>query len=521
MPPALQLSSMPDDLLDLILSWCLWHAWNSLRRVCKRWKAVVDTSPLMSRNVQAGTCIRKHLPDLEGAALVRLAAAKAGVAQEGYLRLAHLPGVLEAAQQLTGLTSLNLSSLASMAHSLLCLKLSIDCLRPATCVPLGELAVLTALEVGSFVADIPAELWASVARMPRLADLSVTVNTLADEEPCRIGSTAWAALAACTQLSRLRLEHTLMAAYEGHDAGEIRLSGGIAALTSLRSFSIEGPVFNLGDLWAHPTLTHLSLNGFGVWEVFPEAPLPALKRLRLDALYSEMTVVPHSLWQLAGLASVQLFNDNRGHDWEPLLAGLQQLPNLASLHMAYCRFEADTVPASLRRIAGLQALNLSSTHISFLPPGPYLGSLHTLMLGENKLTRVPPSLCQATALQVLDLSPHWNPERNQPGLSVDAAGLATLVRLHSLRLLAAPDSPATMLPLCALACALPGLLLSVSTRCTSLDRLPALPNGWDGGIDEEQWADMHGRLTGLLVAMRQAHPALDELAAKLSALPAK
>lgn len=80
----------------------------------------------------------------------------------------HLPGVLEAVQQLTGLTSLALFSsghekdlenqadldkgavvaalpfsLASMAHNLSELHLSIDCLRPVTCPPLGELFALT------------------------------------------------------------------------------------------------------------------------------------------------------------------------------------------------------------------------------------------------------------------------------------------------------------------------------------------------------------------------------------------
>ncbi len=41
----------------------------------------------------------------------------------------------------------------------------------------------------------------------------------AERDPCQIGSTAWTALAACTQLSRLRLEHSLLDAYDGFTSG--------------------------------------------------------------------------------------------------------------------------------------------------------------------------------------------------------------------------------------------------------------------------------------------------------------
>lgn len=42
-----------------------------------------------------------------------------------------------------------------------------------------------------------------------------------------------------------------------------------------------------------------------------------------------------------------------------------------------------------------------------LPDGPYLDSLHTLMLGGNNLWRVPPVLRRATNLQVTFAGPLW------------------------------------------------------------------------------------------------------------------
>ncbi|KAL4418978.1 hypothetical protein ABPG77_004451 [Micractinium sp. CCAP 211/92] len=250
--------SVPDDLLDFILSF-VHYEWNRLRRVCKRWRAAVDGSPVMSRWVNTCEHGKEAIQHLDGAALVRLAAAKAGVAVEGYLCQAHLPGVLEAAQQLTGLTSLNITSsayekdlwdqpdfdcgaavaarpfsLASMAHSLANLDLAIDCLRPVTCPPLGELSALTFLAVGTFVAAIPAELWAAVAHLPRLADLNVSVHTLEERGPCHIGSTAWTDLAACTQLSRLKLEHQTVKAYNGCSPGKSQPSQAAAAWIRFR-----------------------------------------------------------------------------------------------------------------------------------------------------------------------------------------------------------------------------------------------------------------------------------------------
>ncbi len=59
---------------------------NRLRRVCKRWRAAVDGSPVMSRWVNTCEHGKEAVQHLDGPSLVRLAAAKAGVAVEGYLR---------------------------------------------------------------------------------------------------------------------------------------------------------------------------------------------------------------------------------------------------------------------------------------------------------------------------------------------------------------------------------------------------------------------------------------------------
>lgn len=120
---------------------------------------------------------------------------------------------------------------------------------------------------GHLVADVPAELWAAAARLPRLADLCVLVNTLGGDQRANLHATAGipcvrhlqvaasletlGCLPAClthlrwqqpsaepsrregplpdwqhgldgsggTQLSRLRLEHSLLDAYDGFTSG--------------------------------------------------------------------------------------------------------------------------------------------------------------------------------------------------------------------------------------------------------------------------------------------------------------
>ena len=57
-----------------------------------------------------------------------------------------------------------------------------------------------------------------MARMPRLAELTVAVHSLVGAA-CLIGSEAWAALRACTGLTRLELKHHTTAAYEGCSGG--------------------------------------------------------------------------------------------------------------------------------------------------------------------------------------------------------------------------------------------------------------------------------------------------------------
>ncbi|KAL4418982.1 hypothetical protein ABPG77_004455 [Micractinium sp. CCAP 211/92] len=266
----------------------------------------------------------------------------------------HLPGVLEAVQQLTGLTSLALFSsghekdlenqadldkgaavaalpfsLASMAHNLSELHLSIDCLRPVTCPPLGELFALTSLAVGTFVADITAEL------------------------------AAWTALAACTQQSMLRLENDVSRAY---------------------------------DVLA---------------------------------------------------------------DYDDCITGMAQ-----------------------------------------------------------------PGRCPVLVSAVLDLSPPSLSKEEGEGLVLDAAAVAVLASLCDLRLLFALDRPATVRSLWALACALPSLLLVFTDDHVMDSTHLVLPHGWDGGINEDVWSDMHRQLAEQVACMRRNAPELCQFADSLLAQPA-
>ena len=213
----------------------------SMRRVCKLWQRVIDNSALSANLNARWHAVQSGDPD----ALVRLAHAQAGVVQRANLPAAHLPGVVQAARQLTSVRWLHLTATADegepaqhgvpegsshgaelarlplglegLAH-LAQLELDVDDLQASSCAQLSTLSTLTHLTAGTLTGQVPAELWAAVARMPQLAELIMAVQTL-DDAPCCIGEQDWAELQACTGLTRLELKHHTTAAYEGCSGG--------------------------------------------------------------------------------------------------------------------------------------------------------------------------------------------------------------------------------------------------------------------------------------------------------------
>ncbi len=66
----------------------------------------------------------------------------------------------------------------------------------------------------------------------------------AERGPCHVDSKAWTALAACTQLSRLKLEHQAMKAYNGCSPGKPKPSQAAAAWIGFRQWQqcwVSGP----------------------------------------------------------------------------------------------------------------------------------------------------------------------------------------------------------------------------------------------------------------------------------------
>lgn len=111
-------------------------------------------------------------------------------------------------------------------------------------------------------------------------------------------------------------------------AGSFQLSAGIAHLTSLRSFHIEAESYTIGDLWCHPTLTHLSLAGR--WDsdarLSTQVSLPALKKVTLECYFSHMGPPPPEFFSLSTLTAVVLFDDGAQHgDWSEVVGNLHRV----------------------------------------------------------------------------------------------------------------------------------------------------------------------------------------------------
>jgi hypothetical protein len=103
-----------------------------------------------------------------------------------------------------------------------------------------------------------------------------------------------------------------------------------------------------------------------------------------------------------------------------------------------------TLPSGVAALPALRHLDLSCNALAWLPQGPYLRRLETLILSANRLAVVPPVLCGAPALEVLDLS-------SNPSLELCRADVdATLARVPRLALLCLGKQAASTLGMPAL-----------------------------------------------------------------------
>lgn len=252
-----------------------------LRLVCKRFREAVDACPELSQTLSLYTWPGESTDALDPAALVSFAASRAAAVQTAHIGSAHLPGRLEAVQQLWGLTELRLGThdddcevpsggdlgswlaerglgLAPLAPRLASLTLDVDSngLQPGTCAELAALTGLTFLKLSTFADEVgwsaaahdvscadsalvrfhsvasqvlrasphppllqvPAELPAALACMPQLAQLSLAVCA-ADEASVLIGGGAWEPMRASTRLTRLTLESNYLPALYGDYKG--------------------------------------------------------------------------------------------------------------------------------------------------------------------------------------------------------------------------------------------------------------------------------------------------------------
>ncbi|KAL4422885.1 hypothetical protein ABPG75_009082 [Micractinium tetrahymenae] len=128
--------------------------------------------------------------------------------------------------------------------------------------------------------------------------------------------------------------------------------------------------------------------------------------------------------QLSQLAQLGLTGPRDRETLEAALdALLPQAPRLEMLCLCECPLAQGGLPACVAARAGLRGLAVLRAGLTALLPGPYLSSLRELYLEGNAFACLPPALAAATELRLLDIR----------GLALDVEAVELLAGLPALR----------------------------------------------------------------------------------------
>lgn len=115
--------------------------------------------------------------------------------------------------------------------------------------------------------------------------------------------------------------------------------------------------------------------------------------------------------------------------WSPPSDSNSPPPLRVQEHLSLEANSLCTLPPALTALPSLRYIDLSTNQLAWLPPGPWLRGLDTLLLSGNRLAQVPPVLASAAHCEVLDLS-------GNAGLELALHDVeATLARMPRLNLL--------------------------------------------------------------------------------------
>ncbi|KAL4424951.1 hypothetical protein ABPG77_009680 [Micractinium sp. CCAP 211/92] len=185
----------------------------------------------------------------------------------------------------------------------------------------------------------------------------------------------------------------------------------------------------------------------------PPGALPQLTRLRISG--SEELMKLHPSWcMLPTLQSFELESCEQLVDLPVELSALDQLERLSFSHQ-----RMERLPWMLTGLSQLTRLAVAACSLESLPEGPYLRSLHELVLFANNLSCVPPALAhpewRPTNIRQLDLSSNYSHHLSAADVGV-LRTLSTLEVLNLRRQLYSPEDAHPQEQLAALHAALPG-----------------------------------------------------------------
>lgn len=188
------------------------------------------------------------------------------------------------------------------------------------------------------------------------------------------------------------------------------LSALLPGMPNLRLLHIENcRLRRLPDAIGHCTLMDTLILDRNLLEALPESLGNCTRLFRLSAAHNRIAAFPGSLKACLNLRRVNA-SHNRIAQWPELFA---RLPWLAQLELSYNRIAAipDFTPGAFSQ---LKYLDIGRNELSFLPEFTELLRLETLLLGSNRIAKLPKLQEKMPALEKLDVS--GNPLSELPPL---------------------------------------------------------------------------------------------------------